>query len=181
MTDTERLRLTGTSRTRQDMGRVEIQLADKWYSVCIDDNVATTVCQLLNLPRWVVDCYPYWWARLLMLTKTIEEIIWQTQTLKIKSLKQETTCFRCIFRKEAVPLWESPGTKEPERLLIRFYCRGWYSSLLGCQQMLIRGYCSSDSNFYGVYCSNCKTSYYSFLLLIFFIVVLLVYKNSSKK
>ncbi|XP_025102835.1 scavenger receptor cysteine-rich type 1 protein M130-like isoform X2 [Pomacea canaliculata] len=47
----EQLRLTGTHRTRYDMGRVEIQLADEWYTLCVDDDsIAKSVCHSLNLP-----------------------------------------------------------------------------------------------------------------------------------
>ncbi|XP_025102823.1 deleted in malignant brain tumors 1 protein-like [Pomacea canaliculata] len=104
----ERLRLKGTSRTRQDMGRVEIQLAYEWYSLLVYNyDLAKRVCRLLNLP-W----------------------------------------------KEAVQLWDSPGQMEKPELRNILVCFGEEVSLLDCLHVPVGNSEYSDSDFFGVFCSN---------------------------
>ncbi|XP_025103061.1 scavenger receptor cysteine-rich domain-containing group B protein-like [Pomacea canaliculata] len=45
------LRLTGTSRTRQDLGLVEMKTGSTWQAVCVSDvKTATVACRQLRLP-----------------------------------------------------------------------------------------------------------------------------------
>ncbi|XP_025100419.1 deleted in malignant brain tumors 1 protein-like isoform X3 [Pomacea canaliculata] len=45
------LRLTGTSRTRQDLGLVEMKTGSTWQAVCVSDvTTATVACRQLRLP-----------------------------------------------------------------------------------------------------------------------------------